>query len=53
VITSNDVSWTRDVKHKGELRNAYASLVGKLEIKRSLGIPDVGGRTILKWFLKK
>jgi hypothetical protein len=37
----------------GERRGAYRALVGKPEGRCSLKDPDVDGRTVLKWILKK
>jgi hypothetical protein len=36
----------------GEKTNEYRCLVGKLEGKRLLEIPRLGGRMVLKWILR-
>jgi hypothetical protein len=50
MIKSKRMRWAGHVAGRGEKRNAYRILVGKPEGKRP---QDVGGRTILKWILKR
>jgi hypothetical protein len=50
---SRRMRWAGHVARMGEKRNAYRIFVGKLEGKRLLGRPDVGGCTILKWILER
>jgi hypothetical protein len=45
--------WAAHVACLGEMKNAYKILVGKHERKRLLGRPCIGGRIILKRFLRK
>jgi hypothetical protein len=37
----------------GEERGVHRLLVGKPEVKRPLGDPDVDGRKILRWIFRK
>jgi hypothetical protein len=37
----------------GDGRGAYRVLVGKPEVKRSWGDPDVDGTIILRWIFRK
>jgi hypothetical protein len=44
---------SRVCSRNGEKRNAYRILVGKPKRKRPLGIPRLGGWTILRWILRE
>ena len=46
VIKSRRMSWVGHEARMGERRGVYRVLVGKLEGKRPLGRPGVGGRKI-------
>jgi len=45
--------WAEHVTHMGRLINAYNTLAGKHEGKRSAEDPGVDGRIILEWILRK
>ena len=44
--------WAEHVARMEEGRGMHKVLVGKPEVKRSLGRQDVDGRIILRWILK-
>jgi hypothetical protein len=45
--------WPRNVARMVEIRNAHKILVGKLEVKRSLGRPRRRWKDSMKMYLKK
>jgi len=53
VIKLRGMRWTGHVGHMGDRRGVYRVLVGKLEGRRHLGDPVLGGRTILRWIFRK
>jgi hypothetical protein len=53
VVKSIRMRWAGHVARMGEERGVYRALVGKSEGKRPLGRPDVDGRIILRWILRK
>jgi len=52
-IKSKRMRWAEHVTHMGRLINAYNTLAGKHEGKRSAEDPGVDGRIILEWILRK
>jgi hypothetical protein len=50
-MNSRRMRCTEYVAQRGENRNAYRSLVGKPEGRRSLEDQDAGGWIILEWIL--
>jgi hypothetical protein len=53
VVKSRRMRWAGHVARLGEERGVHRVLVGKPEGKRPLGDPDVDGRIILRWMLRK
>ena len=53
VVKSRRMRWAGHVALMGEDRGVHRALVGKPEGKRPLGRPDVDGRIILRWILRK
>jgi hypothetical protein len=53
VVKSRIMRWAGHVARMGEERGVHRVLVGKPEGKRALGDPDVNGRIILGWILRK
>ena len=51
-ITSR-IRWAGHVALMGEKKGVQSVLVGKPEVKRSLGDQDVDGRIILRWIFRK
>jgi hypothetical protein len=53
VVKSRRMRWAGHVARMGEGRGMHRVLVGKLEVRRPLGYPDVDGRIILRWIFRK
>ena len=53
VMKSRRVRWAVHVARMGENRSVYRDLVGKPEGKKPLGDPDIYGRIILRWIIRK
>ena len=53
VVKSRRMRWAGNVASIGEGRGVHRVLVGKPERERPLGDPDVDGRIILRWILRK
>jgi hypothetical protein len=52
MIKSRRRRWAGERRERGEKRNAYRLLVGKLRGTRHLEDQDVGGWIILRWILE-
>jgi hypothetical protein len=53
VVKLRRMRWAGHVARMGEERGAHRVLVGKPEGKSHWGDPDVDGRIILRWMLRK
>ena len=53
VVKSRWMRWAGHVERMGEGRGVHRVLVGKPEGRNQWGDPDVDGRIILRWILKK
>ena len=53
VVKSRRMRRAGHVTRKGEGRGVHRVLVGKPEEKRPLGSPDIDGRIILRWIVRK